>query len=136
MTSASIDEPRLVGGHVALDLVNTVAPRLPGSTRHVDYLDTPRDLLAWARRVRLVAGPCLDRASPGKCYFARQMLPGRDRLGRGLALAHGRAWQDAKPPPRAPARPAAVPALAGGPTRRQNWTRAGSSSKLVTLGVN
>jgi predicted RNA-binding Zn ribbon-like protein len=52
--SIRIDEPRLVGGHVALDLVNTVTPRLPGSTEHVDYIGTPQDLLAWARRVRLV----------------------------------------------------------------------------------
>ena len=43
-----------MGGHVALDLVNTVAPRLPGGTEHIEYVDTPQDLLAWARRVRLV----------------------------------------------------------------------------------
>ena len=48
-----IDEPRLVGGHVALDLVNTVAPRLPGRAEHVEYIATPRDLLAWAHRARL-----------------------------------------------------------------------------------
>lgn len=50
-----IDEPRLVGGHVVLDLVNTVAPRLPGRSDHVEYIATPQDLLAWARRVRLVS---------------------------------------------------------------------------------
>jgi len=49
-----VDEPRLVGGHVALDLVNTVAPRLPGHSENVEYMATPRDLLAWAHRVRLV----------------------------------------------------------------------------------
>jgi len=52
--SIRIDEPRLVGGHVALDLVNTVAPRLPGRSEHIEYIATPRDLLAWAHRVRLV----------------------------------------------------------------------------------
>jgi predicted RNA-binding Zn ribbon-like protein len=45
-------EPRLVGGHVALDLVNTVAPRAAGD--RVEYLGTPADLLRWARRVDLV----------------------------------------------------------------------------------
>jgi predicted RNA-binding Zn ribbon-like protein len=45
-------EPRLVGGHVALDLVNTVAPRAPGG---VEYLGTPAELLAWARRIDLIA---------------------------------------------------------------------------------
>jgi predicted RNA-binding Zn ribbon-like protein len=44
-------EPRLVGGHIALDLVNTVAPRVPGG---VEYIGTPAELLAWARRVDLV----------------------------------------------------------------------------------
>jgi predicted RNA-binding Zn ribbon-like protein len=52
MPSIPVDEPRLVGGHVALDLVNTVAARLPAE--HVDYIATPRDLLTWTRRVRLV----------------------------------------------------------------------------------
>jgi predicted RNA-binding Zn ribbon-like protein len=45
-------EPRLVGGHVALDLVNTVAPRAAGD--RVEYLGGPADLLRWARRVDLV----------------------------------------------------------------------------------
>ena len=49
--------PRLVGGHVALDLVNTVAPRLPAdaaSADTVDFLLTPGALLHWARRVELI----------------------------------------------------------------------------------
>lgn len=50
-----VTEPRLVGGHVALDLVNTVAPRLPDRAGQVEYLSEPDDLLRWARRVRLVA---------------------------------------------------------------------------------
>jgi predicted RNA-binding Zn ribbon-like protein len=44
----------IVGGHVALDLVNTVEPRVPGGTDHHDHLRTPDDLLRWARRVDLV----------------------------------------------------------------------------------
>jgi predicted RNA-binding Zn ribbon-like protein len=52
--SIRIDEPRLVGGHVALDLVNTVAPRLPRRSDHVEYIAEPQDLVAWAHRVRLV----------------------------------------------------------------------------------
>jgi predicted RNA-binding Zn ribbon-like protein len=45
-------EPRIVGGHVALELVNTVAPRVPGGT---EYIGTPAELVAWARRIDLVA---------------------------------------------------------------------------------
>ena len=51
-------EPRLVGGHVALDLVNTVAPRAAGD--RVEYLGTPADLLRWARRVDLVTAAEAD----------------------------------------------------------------------------
>jgi predicted RNA-binding Zn ribbon-like protein len=47
-------EPRLVGGHVALDLINTVAPRLLDGHDHEDYLPEPADLLAWAQRVRII----------------------------------------------------------------------------------
>jgi predicted RNA-binding Zn ribbon-like protein len=42
--------PRLVGGHVALDLVNSVAPRLPDGGPAEEYLPTPAALLHWARR--------------------------------------------------------------------------------------
>jgi predicted RNA-binding Zn ribbon-like protein len=44
----------IVGGHVALNLVNTVEPRVPGGTEHHDHLRTPEDLLRWARQVELV----------------------------------------------------------------------------------
>ncbi len=43
----------MVGGHPAIDLVNTVEPRLPVAGRH-DHLGTPDDLLTWARRADLV----------------------------------------------------------------------------------
>jgi predicted RNA-binding Zn ribbon-like protein len=46
----------LPGGHPALDLVNTVAPRevLPDGSLPQDRLATPAALLAWARRAGLV----------------------------------------------------------------------------------
>jgi predicted RNA-binding Zn ribbon-like protein len=49
-------ELRIVGGHVALNLVNTVAPRIPGGdgSGRTEYLPTHADLLAWAQRVGLV----------------------------------------------------------------------------------
>lgn len=48
-----IDELALAGGHRALDLVNTVAPRLPEAERR-DYLLSPEDLLTWSQRTGLV----------------------------------------------------------------------------------
>jgi predicted RNA-binding Zn ribbon-like protein len=44
----TVAEMRVIGGHVALDLVNTVVPRSPGG---VDRIGTPAELLAWAVRV-------------------------------------------------------------------------------------
>jgi predicted RNA-binding Zn ribbon-like protein len=51
MWSKSVDEMKLVGGHRALDLVNTVAQRAERD-RH-DYLATPDDLLAFSGRAGL-----------------------------------------------------------------------------------
>src|SRR5215813_7983115 len=48
-----VEEPRIVGGNVALDLINTVAPR-PAIAEATDWLDSPAALLRWARRVGLV----------------------------------------------------------------------------------
>ncbi|WP_433169038.1 CGNR zinc finger domain-containing protein [Kribbella sp. CA-247076] len=45
---------RIVGGHPALDLVNTVAPRVPGETGGHDYLSGPAELLAWSGRIGLL----------------------------------------------------------------------------------
>jgi predicted RNA-binding Zn ribbon-like protein len=53
-------ELRIVGGHPALDLVNTVAPRVPGGGDHHDYLARPEDLLAWARRIDVVSPAEVD----------------------------------------------------------------------------
>jgi predicted RNA-binding Zn ribbon-like protein len=53
MTASSVAELPLVSGHPALDLVNTVEPRLPVAGRH-EHLAVPGDVLTWARRVHLV----------------------------------------------------------------------------------
>jgi predicted RNA-binding Zn ribbon-like protein len=52
VVSSGIAELPLVGGHPALDLVNTVEPRLPAAGRH-DHLATPQALLIWAERAGL-----------------------------------------------------------------------------------
>jgi predicted RNA-binding Zn ribbon-like protein len=51
--ASMIGTARLVGGHRALDLVNTVAPRLPEDQRS-DYLAAPADLLLWSQRTGLL----------------------------------------------------------------------------------
>jgi len=54
MTDNSRAEFRIVGGHPALDLVNTVTPRLRGGAADLDYLTSPAELLAWSRRIELI----------------------------------------------------------------------------------
>jgi predicted RNA-binding Zn ribbon-like protein len=54
MDTGDLDELRIVGGHPALDLANTLAPRLPDG---VDYLISPSVLLEWARRTGLLEAP-------------------------------------------------------------------------------
>jgi len=54
MTDNSHADFRIVGGHPALDLVNTVSPRLRGGTPEHDYLTSPAELLAWGRRIDLI----------------------------------------------------------------------------------
>lgn len=54
MTGSRIGELALVGGHCALDLVNTVSPRLPAVAQQ-DRLETPEDLLTWSERSHLIA---------------------------------------------------------------------------------
>ena len=65
--------PRIVGGHVGLDLVNTVAPRTPSGQEHEDYLATPAHLLQWARRVRV-----LSEAEADAVVAAWALTPGAD----------------------------------------------------------
>lgn len=53
MTAPGIADLPLVSGHTALDLVNTVEPRLPMAGRH-EHLAVPDDVLTWALRTGLV----------------------------------------------------------------------------------
>jgi predicted RNA-binding Zn ribbon-like protein len=53
MVASAVSELPLVGGHVALDLVNTVEPRLPAAGRH-EHLVEPRDVLTWAQHAVLI----------------------------------------------------------------------------------
>jgi predicted RNA-binding Zn ribbon-like protein len=53
MTAPGIADLPLVSGHPALDLVNTVEPRLPVAGRH-EHLAGPDDVLTWARRAGLM----------------------------------------------------------------------------------
>jgi predicted RNA-binding Zn ribbon-like protein len=72
MTTELAAKP-LPGGHPALDLVNTVAPRevLPDGSRPQERLTDPAALLAWARRAGLV-----DDAEAGAAARAWQLDPG------------------------------------------------------------
>ncbi|MFI5955773.1 CGNR zinc finger domain-containing protein [Cryptosporangium sp. NPDC051539] len=45
---------RIVGGHVALDLVNTVEPRTPEGTEFREHLNSPTDLMSWAVRLGIL----------------------------------------------------------------------------------
>src|SRR4051812_18615789 len=69
----------VVGGHLALDLVNTVEPRVPGGTGGNDHLGTPDDLLQWASRVAL-----LDAEQAAEL---RRTWAGSDGGTRALAVA-------------------------------------------------
>jgi predicted RNA-binding Zn ribbon-like protein len=55
MTADGIHDLPLVGGHVALDLVNTVEPRIRNIDGR-DHLTSPATLLTWARRTSLLDG--------------------------------------------------------------------------------
>ncbi|MGW6281760.1 CGNR zinc finger domain-containing protein [Kribbella sp. NPDC055071] len=54
MADSSRDDFRVVGGHPALDLVNTVKGRTDGHLDAHDFLRRPADLLAWSKRISLV----------------------------------------------------------------------------------
>lgn len=83
----------MVGGHPAIDLVNTVEPRLPVAGRH-DHLDTPAALLTWARRAGLVDEPeaaAVTRAWSESAEAAGSALASVIRIREALftALAPG-----------------------------------------------
>jgi len=92
-----MEEPRIVGGDVALDLVNTVAPR-PATAEATDWLDSPAALLRWARRVDLVTDAEAQSVSaawaaePASAVQAwRSTLDIREALYTVLAAALGSA---------------------------------------------
>jgi predicted RNA-binding Zn ribbon-like protein len=53
MDVGKLTELRIVSGHPALDLANTVAPRQPGAAQ-VEFLSDPAALLQWAHHVGVV----------------------------------------------------------------------------------
>lgn len=90
---AEMADVPLVGGHVALDLLNTLEPRLPDGTEH---LTTPAAVLAWARRTPVLPDPDaaeVDRAwaaDPAAAAAARaDVLRIRDLTGRALTRDAG-----------------------------------------------
>ena len=70
MVASGIAELPMVGGHPALDLINTVEPRLPAVGRH-EHLATPAELLAWAGRAELI-----DQAEAAAVAVAWDAAPG------------------------------------------------------------
>jgi predicted RNA-binding Zn ribbon-like protein len=110
MTAPSVAGLPLVGGHVALDLVNTVEPRLPVTGRH-EHLAVPDDVLSWARLVHLVnpaeaeavaAAWAASPASAGRALVAVRQV--REALAAVLSAAL--AQRDQVTPEPAGARPA------------------------------
>ncbi len=70
-TAATVE---LVGGHVALDLVNSVSWRLDPQ-RRVDHLSDAAALATWLDRTGVLAGPALEMVSGGVSErTARQTL--------------------------------------------------------------
>jgi predicted RNA-binding Zn ribbon-like protein len=92
MTAAGFE---LVGGHLALDFVNTVDWR-SDLTRHRDLLVTFDDLLAWAKAARLVGAAevrtmsaAAQRDAAGAVRSLRRARRLRELLARMLAAAGG-----------------------------------------------
>jgi predicted RNA-binding Zn ribbon-like protein len=54
MTDSFLMDFHIVGGHPALDLVNTVNPRPADGEPAQDHLTSPAELLAWSRRIDVV----------------------------------------------------------------------------------
>ncbi|MEV8376693.1 CGNR zinc finger domain-containing protein [Kribbella sp. NPDC056861] len=74
-------QPELIGGHIALDLVNTVSWRLDAS-RTIDRISTPDALARWCTAVG-VAGTGVGRVSEVREAIYSVILP----LARGLEPA-------------------------------------------------
>ena len=108
MEVGKLTELRIVSGHPALDLANTVAPRQPG-TAQLEFLSNPAALLQWAHQVGVVEAADVHRIehswsrSPGAAQAALadvldlrnlvdHTLAGQDldRLSRRWAVAINR----------------------------------------------
>src|SRR5690349_5249397 len=131
----------LVGGHPALDLVNTAERGVPAAGAPPrDHLATPEDVAVWARRVGLDPGTP-DEAALRRLRGLREAVHAAvlDRLGRpmgdvtpALEVLDRRAAAAAA---RAPLRPArARPPRGGGadPTPRGEGQPAGAAIDLLT----
>src|SRR3954453_21319415 len=53
-------QPELIGGHIALDLLNTVSWRLDPA-RIIDRISTPEELATWCAAVGLADAPRVER---------------------------------------------------------------------------
>jgi predicted RNA-binding Zn ribbon-like protein len=69
---------RLVGGHPALDLINTVEPRMPAAAPEKEHLGTPEELLDWAVRSEVIR--------PGEVPEIRRAWRGEQALAAVLAI--------------------------------------------------
>lgn len=76
----AMDNPalRLVGGHIGLDLVNTVEPRVPGGEPGKEHLTSPEELLRWAERTYVV--------EPDEASDIRLAWQGEQALAAALAI--------------------------------------------------
>src|SRR5688572_2231770 len=95
MDVGNLAELRIVSGHPALDLANTVAPRPPG-TVELEFLSTPDDLLRWAPEIGIMRPAQVRRVerawsrAPGAADAALadvldlRALVDRTLAGRGL----------------------------------------------------
>ncbi len=115
MLVGELAELAVVGGHPALDLANTVAPRPPGPVE-LEFLPDAAHVLEWARRVGVV-----DGAEAGRIERAWSRSPGSTDAALADVLAL-RALID--------------PVLAGQrlDTLTRRWATAISRSELVPAG--
>ena len=131
-TYGGIGEIPLVAGHPALDLVNTVEPRVPGAAPVLDHLDRPVDVLVWARRAGLMTDREARQESAAWAAATDDAGPDGD-LGRG-ALEGVRALRDALHrvlAPRAEGRAASTPeATAALGVVHAGWVEAVGRSRL------
>ncbi len=96
--TAWLDDIEIVGGHLALDFVNTVHSRTEAVTR--DYLDTPEHLFGWCVHQEIVGmaqAGTLARLSASK----RDQLLGRARCLRATLHALFDGYLHGRPDPQA-----------------------------------